>query len=281
MTRAARTVAAVAALAGLTLAGLSVGQDNKDEKKAEKKPKLGYTDTPQLPNSKYRVHDGERPQPPAVVPGSFSTNDVPGKPPADAVVLFDGSSLAKWKDGKGNTPSWTIENGAAIISKGGGSISTRDEFGDCQLHIEWSAPNPPRGRDQGRGNSGVYLMNRYEVQVLDSYDNLTYADGHAGAIYGQSPPLSLPLHKPGEWNVYDIVFTAPRFKDGKLERPGFITVLVNGVCVQANLELLGATLWRALPKYTPHGAKGPITLQDHGDPVRFRNIWVRELKRAD
>jgi hypothetical protein len=246
---------------------------------------LGYTDTPFLPGGKWRVHDGTRPQPRIVDPGTASTQDAPGRPPADAVVLFDGKDLSKWRDEKGNPTGWKLENGAMVVppagTPNGGTIYSRDEFGDCQLHVEWSAPTQVKGDSQGRGNSGVFLFGRYEIQVLDSYNNKTYPDGQASAIYGQYPPLVNASRKPGEWQAYDILFTAPRFKDGQLVKPAFATVLHNGVAVHNHVELLGPMSHRQLPKYTPHGEKGPISFQDHGNPVRFRSVWVRELKGYD
>jgi hypothetical protein len=252
----------------------------------EAKRKIGFKDTPMLPGDKWHVHDGDRPIPTVVTPGSFSTQDEPGKPPSDAVVLFDGKDLAKWHVGRDQPAGWKIEDGAMIGTPGnqpgGGTITSNDEFGDCQLHVEWSAPNPPKGQDQGRGNSGVLIMGRYEIQILDSYDNLTYADGQAAAIYGQYPPLVNASRKPGEWQTYDILFSAPRFTtDGKVESPAYVTVLHNGVVVHNHTAILGPMVYRALAKYTPHGPKGPLSLQDHGNPVRFRNIWVRELKGYD
>jgi hypothetical protein len=248
--------------------------------------KLGYKDTPMLPGGKWHVHDGDRPQPPVVTPGTCSTQDQPGKPPSDAIVLFDGKDLSKWRDDKGGPAGWKVEDGAMVIpsrgAPGGGTISSRDEFGDCQIHIEWAAPDPPRGQDQGRGNSGVMIFGRYEIQVLDSFDNLTYPDGQAAAIYGQYPPLVNASRPPGRWQSYDIAFTAPRFKeDGSLESPAYVTMLHNGVLVHNHTPLLGAVAFRAVGKYSPHGPRGPITLQDHGNPVRFRNIWVREIKGYD
>ncbi len=252
----------------------------------EAKRKIGFKDTPMLPGDKWHVHDGDRPIPPVVTPGTFSTQDEPGKPPSDAVVLFDGKDLSKWHVGRDQPAGWKIEDGAMIgtpgSQPGGGTITTNDEFGDCQLHVEWSAPNPPKGQDQGRGNSGVLIMGRYEIQVLDSYENLTYADGQAAAIYGQYPPLVNASRKPGEWQTYDILFTAPRFTtDGKVESPAYVTVFHNGVVVHNHTAMLGPMVYRALARYTPHGPKGPLSLQDHGNPVRFRNIWVRELKGYD
>jgi hypothetical protein len=247
---------------------------------------LGYTDTPFLPGGKWRVHDGDRPQPRVVEPGTASTPEAPGRPPSDAIVLFDGKDLSKWKAANGGPAGWKVEGGAMVVppprTPGGGQITTRDEFsGDCQLHVEWATPGQVSGQSQGRGNSGVFLLNRYEIQVLDSYDNKTYPDGQAAAIYGQYPPLVNASRKPGEWQSYDIIFRAPRFKDGQLVTPAYATILHNGVVVHHAVEVLGPMAHRQLPKYTPHGEKGPISLQDHGNPVRYRNIWIRELKGYD
>jgi hypothetical protein len=200
----------------------------------------------------------------------------PGKtdaePPSDAIVLFNGKDLSAWENGE----RWKIEDGVAIVR--GGDIRTKQSFGDCQLHIEWSSPVPATGSSQGRGNSGVFLMDRYEMQILDSYDNKTYYDGQAAAIYKQTPPMVNAMRPPGEWNTYDIIWTAPKFKeDGSLESPAYITALHNGVLVLNHFELLGNTPFTEPPKYEAHG-KLPIHLQDHGNPVRFRNIWIREIK---
>jgi len=240
----------------------------------------GYDNTPFIPGSKWRVHDSSRPQPATVEPGTFSSQEQPGKPPADAIVLFDGKDLSKWYQKKGaetNEAKWKVENGYAEVTKTG-AIYTKEGFGSCQLHVEWAAPAEIKGNSQGRGNSGIFLMNRYEVQVLDSYQNETYADGHAASIYGQYPPLVNALRKPGEWQVYDIVFEAPVFKDGKVAKPAYITVFVNGILVQNHVEVLGPTSHKAAPVYAPHPEKEPIQLQDHGNPVRYRNIWIRPLK---
>jgi hypothetical protein len=232
----------------------------------------GYTDTPVLPDG-FRVHDAHRPRPPVVNPGPGPKT--PSKPPADAVVLFDGSNLDAWRGNKGEA-KWRLVDGTVEATRTG-DIQTKQEFGDCQLHIEWTAP-PPKGHSQGRGNSGVFFFGRYEVQVLDSFENPTYADGQAGAIYGQKPPLVNVTRPPGEWNVYDIVFIAPRFTaDGALKSPARLTVIHNGVVVQLDEALLGGTAHRALPTYSPHAATGAIKLQDHGNPMRFRNIWVRPI----
>ncbi len=198
-----------------------------------------------------------------------------GGPPADAVVLFDGKDMSRWN----GADKWTVKDG--IIIAGPGQITSKDEFGDCQVHVEWSSDEKAEGSGQGRSNSGVFLMGIYEVQVLDSYGNETYYDGQCGAIYKQSPPLANVCRKPGEWQTYDIIWKAPRFKDGKLVSPAFITVLQNGVVVQNHFELEGDTPYHRPPAYQPHGDKGPIALQYHGNPVRFRNIWVRAIKPLD
>lgn len=241
---------------------LAVGQ--------EKNP--GYTDTPVLPDG-FRVHDANRPRPPVVDPGPAPTTRC--KPPADATVLFDGSNLDAWKGNKGEA-RWRLVDGAMEVTRTG-DIRTKQEFGDCQLHIEWMAP-PPKGHSQGRGNSGVFFFGRYEVQVLDSFENPTYADGQAAALYGQKPPLVNATRPPGQWNVYDIVFLAPRFQDdGTVATPARVTVVHNGIVVQLDEALLGPTAHKSLPKYRAHGPKGPIKLQDHGNPMRFRNIWIRPI----
>jgi hypothetical protein len=236
----------------------------------------GYTDTPMLPGSKWHVHDSGRPSPPVVTPAPAGE---PVPPPQDAIVLFDGKDLAQWMGGKEDKAQWKVVDGYVEVN-GTGSIRTRREFGDCQLHIEWMAPAVVKGHSQERGNSGVFLFGCYEIQVLDSFDNKTYADGQAAAIYGQFPPLVNACRKPGEWQTYDIVFTAPRFLDGRLQSPARVTVLHNGVLVHHDQEILGRTAHRQLPAYAPHGPKGPIELQDHGCPVRYRNIWIRELDLA-
>jgi len=211
---------------------------------------------------------GEQQSPiPVVTPGAS-----PGAPPSDAVVLFDGKDLSKWRGRRDTPPRWKVENGYAEQNNTG-DISTREDHGDCQLHVEWRTPTPPRGRSQGRGNSGIYLMGRYEVQVLDSYENPTYANGSAGAIYGQHDPLVNASRKPGEWQTYDILFRAPRFQDGKMTEPGRITVIHNGVLIQYNSKLTRS----------PGGPRGPLVIQDHGDrqPMRFRNIWIRHLDLSE
>jgi hypothetical protein len=249
---------------------------------AQEKPKLGFKDTPMLPGGKWHVHDGDRPRPMVVTPGTCSTQEEPGRAPSDAVVLFDGKDLAHWRDAQGGPADWTVEGGALVVKARAGAIHSQEEFGDCQLHLEFATPDPPRGEDQGRGNSGVMFFGRYEIQVLDSFDALTYPDGQAAAIYGQYPPLVNASRKPGQWQMYDIVFRAPRFKaDGSVESPAYVTVLHNGVVVHNHTAMLGPMVYRDLAKYTAHGPKGPILLQDHGNPVRYRNIWVRDVKGYD
>lgn len=209
-------------------------------------------------------------KPPVIAPAM-----VAGEPPSDAVVLFDGEDLGAWRGAE----KWRIEEGAAIV--GSGAIETKQHFGDCQLHIEWSTPVPPTGEGQGRGNSGVFF-GPYELQVLDSYGNETYYDGQAAAIYKQTPPMVNAMRPPGEWNVYDVIWKAPRFNaDGTVKSPAFMTVLHNGVVVQNHFELLGDTPFLGPPQYRQHPVEQPIRLQDHLNPVRFKNIWVRELKAAE
>ena len=225
---------------------------------------------------KWAVHDESRPLPPVVDPGPAQP---PSPVPSDAVVLFDGKDLSHWTNAKGTPADWQVRDGHMEVVKGKGAIRTRQGFGDCQLHVEWATPSPAVGAGQDRGNSGVFLMDTYEVQVLDSYRSDTYADGMAGAIYGQYPPLVNAARQPGEWQAYDIVFHAPRF-DGKGEAisPARMTIFLNGVLIQDNEELTGPTAHKARPPYRAHADRMPLSLQDHGHPVRFRNIWVRELK---
>jgi 3-keto-disaccharide hydrolase len=231
------------------------------------------------PDPNWLDHDRNRPQPPVVQPATASTQEQPGKPPSDATMLFDGKNLSQWCSMDGSPTKWIVRDGYMECVKGSGYIRTSQNFGDCQLHIEWATPVPGQGEGQGRGNSGVFLgMDRYEVQVLDSFENKTYADGSAGAIYGQYPPLANVCRPPGQWQTYDIVYTAPRFDaEGKLVSPVRMTVFHNGVLIQNNVQLTGPTSWLERAPYQPHPEKQPICLQDHGNPVRFRNVWVREL----
>jgi cephalosporin-C deacetylase len=237
----------------------------------------GFVDTPYLPGQPWHVHDPHRPYPRIVAPGV-----VAGQPPSDAVVLFDGKDLSHWmtvRDGKQGPPQWKLGPGWMEVTNTGDLVS-KEKFGDAQVHVEWAAPDPATGSDQMRGNSGVIVMSRYEVQVLDNYNNPTYADGWAGAIYGQYPPLVTPLRRPGQWQTYDIVFEAPRFEGQKLVKPAYMTVFQNGVLIQNHRELIGRMVYRQVATYAPHAAEEPLMLQDHGCPVRYRNIWVRPLEKA-
>jgi hypothetical protein len=209
----------------------------------------------------------DRPEPRVVIPGASC-----GQPPSDAVILFDGKDLSKWNGGE----NWIIKDGVAIVN--GGGIATKQAFGDCQLHVEWATPEKVSGSGQERGNSGIYLQGRYEIQVLDSYQNPTYPDGQAGAVYKQHPPLVNASRGPGEWQTYDIIFEAPRFETtGKIQKPAYVTVLHNGVLIQSHVEIQGDTSWVLAPGYRHHPPKQPVYLQDHGCAVRYRNIWIREL----
>ncbi len=231
--------------------------------------KPGYQDTPRLPEGKWRVHDSNRPQPPQVRPGELTA------PPSDALVLFDGSSLAAWKSGTQDA-QWSLIDGAMEVN-GSGSIATKAAFGDVQLHVEWMTPDEPGLQSQAKGNSGVFLMGRYEVQILDSFDNPTYADGQAAALYGQYPPDVNASLAPKAWQTYDIFFRAPRFDADQVIEPALVTVVHNGVLVHHARPLLGATAHRAVASYSPHADQLPLELQDHGNKVRFRNIWARRL----
>jgi len=246
---------------------------------------LGYTDTPMLPGVPYHVHDPARPHPRLVTPAAQHSGA-----PSDAVVLFDGKDLLPWTAAeldpvnpasKPSPAGWKVENGYFEVVPRSGDIATKEKFGDVQLHVEWAAPAEVRGNSQKRGNSGIFLQGRYEVQVLDSYRNPTYADGQAGAIYGQWPPMVNPARKPGEWQEYDIVFEAPRFENGNLVKPAYLTVFLNGVLLHHRKELAGPTVHRALAHYAPQPATDSLMLQDHGTPVRYRNIWVRKITGYD
>jgi hypothetical protein len=228
---------------------------------------------------KWQIHDMARPVPPVVTPGTASTQDVAGRAPSDAIVLFDGRDLSKWAQKDGSPAKWKVENGYAEVVAKTGEIHTTQPFGDCQLHVEFSEPTPPHGESQERGNSGVFLMGLYEIQVLDSFENKTYADGQASAVYGQYPPQVNASRPPGQWQWYDIIFHGPRFDAaGKLLKPARVTVFHNGVLVQDNVEPTGPTGHHMRPPYVAGPDKLPLALQDHGNPVRYRNIWIRELQ---
>jgi len=234
------------------------------------------------PDPNWLDHDRRRPLPPVVTPAVPSTPEKAGHAPSDAVVLFDGKDISQWVAMDGSPTKWIMKDGYMECVKGSGYVRTLQNFGDCQLHIEWATPTPPHGEGQGRGNSGVFFgLDRYEVQVLDSYESKTYADGSAASIYGQYPPLANASLPPGQWQVYDIIYTAPRFDESDEVRSlARLTVFHNGVLVQNNVQLTGPTSWLERAPYTAHPEKQPLSLQDHGNPVRFRNIWVRELGPA-
>ena len=239
---------------------------------------VGYDDTPMQPNGRWHIHDGKRPQPAIVTPGAMSQAPAP----QDATVLVGaGADRSAWQMmADGAAVTWPMRNGE--LSTGKGMIRTRAEFTDYQLHVEFATPTEVKGNSQERGNSGVYLNGKFEIQVLDSYQNRTYADGSAAAMYGQYPPLVNASRPPGEWQAYDIVFTSPRFgADGKLAAPAIVTVLHNGIVVHHATPFWGPTQHKRIDPYTRDNAKGPIALQDHGNPVRYRNIWIRPLEAGD
>ncbi|KAA3439216.1 3-keto-disaccharide hydrolase [Rufibacter hautae] len=255
----------------ISLAALALGLLSFSETQAQAVEASGQAkaDTPKPPKMVPEMTEFWEPEPRKVTPGANYAA------PSDAIVLFSGKDLGEWKAKAGGDAKWEVKNGTFTVGKG--DISTKREFQDFQLHIEWSAPDEVKGTSQGRGNSGIFLQDRYEVQVLDSYNNRTYSNGQAGSIYKQHRPLVNAMNKPTEWNVYDIIYTAPRFKeDGSLFSPARVTVLHNGVLVQNNVELKGPTEYIGLPEYKAHG-KAPISLQDHGNPVSYRNVWIREL----
>jgi hypothetical protein len=254
---------------------LAKAQPAKIEPAAEPKPVEQYVDTP---TGRWLVHDENRPAPPIITPGARRAA------PSDAVVLFDGTqaSMANWTDTKGRPTKWIVGEGYMESVKGAGYIQTKQQFGSCQLHVEFATPEKVEGTSQGRGNSGVFLQGEYEVQVLDSYENKTYPDGQCGALYGRSVPLVNACRQPGQWQSYDIIYHRPLFdKSGNVIRKPTFTVIQNGVLIQDHVTLEGGTGWinaHAVTGFRPLRDKGPIQLQDHGNPVRYRNIWVRELK---
>jgi len=247
---------------------------------AEKDEKLQYVETD---TGRWLIHDMNRPAPEVIRPGIESTQSQAGKAPSDAIVLFDGTDtdLSGWTSGDGKSPAkWIVRDDYMEAVRRSGPVKTKKKFGSCQLHVEFATPSNVKGSGQGRGNSGVFLMDNYEVQILDSYGNKTYPDGQCAALYGRAVPLANACRKPGEWQSYDIIFHRPIFKGDKVVKKATFTVFQNGVLVHDNVELQGGTGWQgkhAISEYEPHGDKLPITLQDHGNPVRFRNIWIREL----
>ena len=241
---------------------------------------IGFTKLAEIPGTPWRIHDASRPHPRIVAPGA-----TPGAAPADAIILFDGKDLSQWmtsRNGQVSDAKWPVRDGYFETGAGTGSIVTREKFGDVQLHLEWATPSPGRGASQDRGNSGVIFMGRYEVQVLDSYENVTYADGQAAAIYGEYPPLVNVAKRPGEWQTYDIIFEAPKFNGTTVVAPAYVTVLWNGVIVQHRRPIMGSTsATSTVHQYTPHDPELPLTLQDHSHPVRYRNVWIRRLAGYD
>ena len=239
----------------------------------------GFQDTPMQPDGKWHVHDPARPLPPVVTPGNSFSQMAP--PPDDAVVLFDGKDLTQWRDKKTGGPAlWKVEAGAAVSVKG--DIVTTNKFGDLQLHLEFREPTPPKESGQGRGNSGIFFMGLYEIQILDCYGNKTYADGATGGLYGQHPALANACRPPGEWQTYDCIFTAPRFDaKGEAVSPAYLTATLNGVVVQNHQAFRGATNWRSPGQYATHADALPLVLQYHSNPVAFRNIWVRPVPAAN
>jgi hypothetical protein len=268
MTKTVRRVAPVLAI--LSAAAIPV---------LTQQAKIGYDDTPMQPGNKWHIHDGKRPQPRVITPGPAPA--APAAAPSDAIVLVGaGSNLTAWQMNDGSAVTWPMQDG--VLQSAKGMIQTKEQFSDVQLHVEFATPTEVKGEGQGRGNSGVFLAGVFEVQVLDSYQNQTYPDGQAAAMYGQYPPLVNASRGPGQWQTYDIVFTAPTFNAaGAVDKPAVVTVIHNGVVVHNATPFWGPTGHKAIGKYQPAHAKGPIRLQDHGNPVRFRNVWVRPLKGYD
>ncbi len=266
MRRTLTTLASVAVITAALLALIAVSPARPTE--AQLVPSL----------DQWKIHDRSRPQPTVITPGECSTQDHTGAPPSDAIVLFNGHDLSNWESPDGSPAKWTVGDGYIATVPKTGNIRTKGSYGDCQLHVEYMPPNPPHGEDQDRGNSGVFLHSLYEVQVLDSYNSKTYADGQAAAVYGQYPPLVNACRPPGQWTTYDIIFHGPRFDaDGKLIRAATVTVLHNGVLVQDHVTLTGPTEHMKRLPYHATPEKLPLMLQDHNHPVRYRNLWIREL----
>jgi len=267
----------------IVVCGLAILAGCATQQAAKEGEKLQYVETD---TGRWLIHDMNRPAPAVISPGTGSTPNEPpaggllGQAPSDAIVLFNGIDLSQWSNNKGEPSKWIIGDGYMESVKGSGYIQSKRKFGSCQLHVEFATPSTVTGSSQGRGNSGVFLMANYEVQVLDSYENKTYPDGQCAALYGRAVPLVNACRKPGEWQSYDIIFHRPLFKGNKVVKKATFTVFQNGVLVHDNVELQGGTGWRgphAISDYEPHEDKLPIMLQDHGNPVRFRNIWIREL----
>jgi hypothetical protein len=275
-----RRILAAAACGAAAIIGVIVAADDKPNVPVTAKVQgdLGYRDTKVLPGQKWKVHDIDRPRPRAIDPGTPGTQERAGRPPSDAIILFDGNDMSKWQ---WPARGWKLENGYVEVMAKGQSLQTKDSYGDMQLHVEWTVPpNPPR-TGQWRGNSGIILMGRYEVQVLDSYDAATYADGQAASMYGQFPPLVNASRPPGQWQMYDIIFETPRFDGSKMTRPPVVTVLHNGVVVHNHQAFIGQMAHRVHKPFEPHGPEAPLVIQNHDVPVRYRSIWLRELGSYD
>jgi len=264
-------------VAALMSACITTTSSIANESSVEAVP-VGHDDTPIIPGTEWRVHDGKRPQPKVVSAGGLI-----GEAPSDAIILFDGSDFSEWRGESREEVDWLIEGEAMTVPQretyaDWNSIMTKRKFGDVQLHIEWRSPKKVISNSQGRGNSGVFFLGKYEVQILDSFNNKTYADGSASSLYGWMPPLVNASRAPGEWQSYDIIFEAPEFDSaGALKEPAYVTVLHNGVLTQHRQRYIGASSWKEVGTYSPHEAKGSLKLQDHSIPVSFRNIWIREL----
>jgi len=256
-------------LPALALVALFTACHAQDDKPSP----IGYEDTPLIPGTEWRVHDIKRPAPKVVAPGKTASDA-----PADAIVLFDGKNTDAFVGKEGAPCQWKVENGELFVF--GGDIWTKEKFGDCQIHLEWQSQPNTKGNSQKKGNSGIFIQNLYEVQILDCYNNPTYADGHAGSIYGQTPALVNAVRPPGEWQVYEVLFTAPKVKDGKVTEPAYVTIIINGIVVQNHTAIMGPTRHKQATSYEGvTGEKAPIRFQDHKNdpPVKFRNIWIRPL----
>jgi len=279
-----KQAAAVVLVFALFAAMVAARQAQTNAPPQTPRPAAAKREPQMAPGGKWRVHDESRPRPPSVTPATGVPAETPGRPPSDAVVLFDGKDLSHWTAFVKNQfaePQWKVENGYMEVVPGTGHLVSKEKFGDAQYHIEWAAPAEVKGSGQGRGNGGVFLMRRYEVQVLDSWQNQTYADGQAAAVYGQYPPLVNASRKPGEWQSYDVIFEAPRFEGEQQVKPAYLTLIHNGVVVQSHVELAGQLT-------SPRAGAGQrevedsLMLQNHsGNLVRYRNIWVRKLKPYD
>jgi hypothetical protein len=263
----------------LCLSGVILVAPGSAQNQEKKKEVIQWVDTE---SGRWMVHDENRPAPPVLFPAICGAQEIFVKAPPDAVVLFDGKDLSNWSGVKGQASKWLVRDGYMESVKGAGYIRTNQEFGSCQLHVEFATPSVVTGTGQGRGNSGVFLQGMYEIQVLDSYENKTYPDGQCGALYGRAVPLVNASCKPGQWQMYDVVYHRPLFdKNGKVTRKAVFTVFHNDILIHDQVELQGGTNWvgaHEVTEYAPHGDKGPLMLQDHSNPVRFRNIWIRELK---